>query len=921
MPLNGSGGTDRDAAARLWRFADCEFDERRRELRINGASVDLESKPIEVLIQLLRHAGEVVTKEELLDWVWPGTMVVDGSLATAVSKLRKAICDEDQLKILTVPRVGYRFCVPVQSKALDGGSWTAAGLQVGDTVPGRDHWRLTRHLDMSGSSEVWLAENPKTHEVRVFKFANDGAQLRGLKREVTLARYLRESLGEHHGFVRLLEWNFDAQPFFLESEYGGSNLAEWAEGQGGLLNTPFDLRLRLLTDIAKTVAAAHDVGVLHKDLKPANVLVASRSDNGGWQTKVADFGSGALADPEKLSALGITNLGFTQTATTNSSLTGTLTYMAPEVLAGQSPTASADVYALGVMLYQLIVGDFRKPLAPGWESDVHDPLLRADIAHAACGDPTRRLNGAADFAAGLENLEQRRIETDRIAQAEQRAAVAEKKLATARARRPWMILAVTALAIGLAAIFFLYRKAARERDNARRQTEIADAMNRFLANDLLGRSSPFQSGKADETLLDAVKQASSGIDRQFANEPLVAARLHQTIARALDQRTDYPDARQEYDRASALFMRTDGSLSQVAIIVALQRAAMEARSYQAGTLEVAKSILAEQESKISQLAHPSDDLQVWRFNARGMVALIANDARSARDNFQSAVERSAKLSSIDETTRLALKQRLAFSNIRLGNGAEAERLFRELIDAYARVTGPESAEVLRVRLNLAQAFMIQNKNAEAVDETNKIYPEFVAKLGPDHELTMQVLATRAQCEGWLGRFDDATRDGLQLHQLAVQKQGQQSFFAIASLSDASLAQCRGGHLAQGEANARTSYLASKKAFGDKAGLTGGAADTLANCLIERGQFDEASRLLDGIDAKAVAQLAGIPDWSANINLARAEIAYRRGDYATARKEIQPAVPVFSRADAEPYQKHKLESLQSAVNEHNSTAKR
>ncbi len=348
---------------------------------------------------------------------------------------------------------------------------------------------------------------------------------------------------------------------------------------------------------------------------------------------------------------------------------------------------------------------------------------------------------------------------------------------------------------------------------------------------------------------------------------------------------------------------------------------MEARSYQGGTLEVAKSILAEQEPKISQLPHAGDDLQVWRFNARGMIALIANDAHSARDNFQSAVEKSAHVTSIDETTRLSLKQRLAFSNIRLGNGAEAEHLFRELIDEYSRVTGPDSAEVLRVRLNLAQAFMIQNKNAEAVDETNRIYPAFVAKLGRDHELTMQVLATRAQCEGWLGHFDDATRDGLELHQLAVQKQGPMSFFAVASLSDASLAQCRGGHLAEGELNARSSYLASKKAFGDKAGLTGGTADTLANCLIERGKFDEASRLLDGIDTKAVTQLVGIPDWSANINLARAEIAYRRGDYDTARKQIEPAVAVFSRADAEPYQKHKLETLQAAVDEPSPTAKR
>jgi eukaryotic-like serine/threonine-protein kinase len=100
-----------------------------------------------------------------------------------------------------------------------------------------------------------------------------------------------------------------------------------------------------------------------------------------------------------------------------------------------------------------------------------------------------------------------------------------------------------------------------------------------------------------------------------------------------------------------------------------------------------------------------------------MIALIANDAQSAKENFQAASDKAATVPDIDENARLALKQRLAFSNIRLGNGAEAERLFRDLIAAYTRNSGPDSAEVLRVRLNLAQAFMIQNKNAEAVDET------------------------------------------------------------------------------------------------------------------------------------------------------------------------------------------------------------
>ena len=95
----------------LWRFADCEFDEMRFQLTVQGQPVELERKPLELLRYLLSHSGEVVRKEELLDAVWPGVTVVDASLATAVSKLRKVFGDREIIQ--TVPRVGYRIAIPI----------------------------------------------------------------------------------------------------------------------------------------------------------------------------------------------------------------------------------------------------------------------------------------------------------------------------------------------------------------------------------------------------------------------------------------------------------------------------------------------------------------------------------------------------------------------------------------------------------------------------------------------------------------------------------------------------------------------------------------------------------------------------------------------------------------------------------------
>jgi DNA-binding winged helix-turn-helix (wHTH) protein/TolB-like protein len=101
-----------ESYGRIWQFGECEFDELRYELRVRSRVVDLEGKPLEVLHQLLLRAGDTVRKEDLLETVWPGVLVVDASLATAVSKLRKVLGEEEIIK--TVSRIGYRISVPVR---------------------------------------------------------------------------------------------------------------------------------------------------------------------------------------------------------------------------------------------------------------------------------------------------------------------------------------------------------------------------------------------------------------------------------------------------------------------------------------------------------------------------------------------------------------------------------------------------------------------------------------------------------------------------------------------------------------------------------------------------------------------------------------------------------------------------------------
>lgn len=253
---------------------------------------------------------------------------------------------------------------------------------------------------------------------------------------------------------------FRLSPYFIEFEYGGPNLAEWAEMQGGLAAVPVQTRLELLIQMARTVADAHKLGVLHKDIKPGNIFVIEK--NGGWTVQVADFGSGTLLDLSRLGALVITNAGFTRGAGELNALTGTMLYVAPEILAGQSPSPTSGVYALGVLLYQMVAGEFRKPLSPGWESDIEDPLLRSDIAEAACGDPKRRLHSAAELADRLSNLDARRLVREQNEHSRMRAEATRRSRARARVLASWAV-AFSAVVIALASMAFFRMRPSRQR--------------------------------------------------------------------------------------------------------------------------------------------------------------------------------------------------------------------------------------------------------------------------------------------------------------------------------------------------------------------------------------------------------------------------------------------------------------------------
>jgi serine/threonine protein kinase len=176
----------------------------------------------------------------------------------------------------------------------------------------------------------------------------------------------------------------DGLPYLVMERVAGPSLAE--EMLRGPMN-PARVR-RLGTDVLAALQAAHAVGIVHRDIKPGNVLLTTYG-----AAKVTDFGIAKAIDEGTTSGVDLTEAG---------QVIGTVAYMAPECLAGEPAAAASDLYSVGVILHEALTGRRPYPGAGPALGDT-DPALAAAIERALAARPQDRHPGAADMAAALRS--------------------------------------------------------------------------------------------------------------------------------------------------------------------------------------------------------------------------------------------------------------------------------------------------------------------------------------------------------------------------------------------------------------------------------------------------------------------------------------------------------------------------------------
>jgi eukaryotic-like serine/threonine-protein kinase len=864
-----------------YRFGTAEFDEARYELRVAGLPVEVERRALEVLSYLLRHAGEVVTKEELLREVWAGRVTVEKVLPNAINKLRRALGEANAGHIFTQARLGYRLEGPVSRTAVGRQLASELNFSSGQPVAGRENFVLRQQLGKTRGSEVWLAAHAKTRETRVYKFGLDSDHLRSLKREATLLRVLQESLDDCSHFINIIDWNFENAPYFLECEYGGQSLPEWADTH--LTALDIDRRIALFLQIADAVAAAHSVGVLHKDLKPANILVAD--EDGHPRVRLTDFGSGRLLDPDRLESLGITQLGMTVTESiTSDTGSGTPLYVAPEIFAGHAPTVQSDVFALGILLYQLVAGRITQPMVSGWEQNLVDPLLQEDIRSATDGNPERRLAGAGELVSRLRRLDARREEAKLRAQQQQEAQQVREALAHTEARRPYLMALIAALAAGVVVAVMFQQSAVRARNDARAELERATAITRFVNEDLIGRSNPLVTAKgADATLRDVLLAARDRVSSRFGNQPGSEAAIRASLATLFNDIDLWPEAEAEARRALNLYEQMQRSNSDEALrtrSILVRILSRLGRSDEAGTL------LATLEVQLKQSASTPQSRYLLA-SARSTYLIGRGDYAGAVPQLQGAIKALIEFEPDNivllDYLRLDLIACYSLSTQNVAARDEAEQLIAE-----AGRRKEDSALIIALtKLAMARALEEDHDAVELL--LLEAQPIIIERLGENHSRHLRLLGELLGVAFRRGDWIKAMHYAELVHDRARAKFGDVHALTYVTLGNWGRSLHEAGKQQEAAVKLREAHAHLLEIAGTDAPQTQDVTFLLATVELELGHSDAAQTLIAGLDADALEAGRGNGMWVFGIDALRGMLLLQQGNATAARPLLESAL--------------------------------
>jgi serine/threonine protein kinase/Flp pilus assembly protein TadD len=654
----------------------------------------------------------------------------------------------------------------------------ASGTQIGP-------YQLSEQVGEGGFGVVFTAEQRqpirRTVAVKIVKPGMDTRQV--------VARFEAErqalALMDHPNIARVLDGGETAsgRPYFVMELVQGVPITRYCDAHQLMPRE----RLGLFMDVCQAVQHAHQKGIIHRDIKPSNVLVALR--DGNPVPKVIDFGVAKALGQRLTERTVVTGLG---------DVVGTLEYMSPEqanFLAADIDTR-ADVYGLGVVLYELLTGT--TPLT-------HERLGRVTITEALHlirdedpPKPSDRLRAAKESLASvaaqrkleparlirevrgeLDWIVMKALEKDRARRYESASALARdverylndepveacppsagyrlrkfarkhRKMLGAAAAFALLLTAATAVSAWLAVRATLAERAAdreraqavAEKERADEQAAIAKAVKNFLQKDLLAQATAYkQAGpgrKPDRdikvrTLLD---RAGAKIAGKFEDQPLVEAEIRNTLAITYDLLGEPAKAEVHAARARELFVRALGPEDLRSV---------NATNNLANTLKAQRRPnearkLFEEVLQVSRRVFGPDHPAT--LGAMNNLANTLSDLRlwdEARKLHEEALEGRRRVNGVKAPATLQSMNNLAVVLRIQGRFDEARKLHEETLGLQQEVLGPESPDTLGSMHNIAFVLGLQGHVKEAIQQYEHVLPIQRRVFGPEHPARLQAM--------------------------------------------------------------------------------------------------------------------------------------------------------------------------------------
>lgn len=566
-------------------------------------------------------------------------------------------------------------------------------------------WQLGERIGQGGMGAVYAARRidgafEQSAAVKVLRAGFDTPELR--------ARFLLErqllATFDHPSIVRVLDGGVaaDGLLWFALERVAGRPITDWARERG----LDVAARLRLFLAVCDAVEAAHRRLIVHRDLKPSNVLV---TDEG--VPKLLDFGIAKVLE------------GDDPALTRTDARPMTPQYAAPEQILGEPPTTGVDVYALGVLLYELLTDDLPHQRAASSPAALVRELTRETLTSpsrrvAARGPQgrslARRLAGDLDailLKALRPEPEQRYRSVAELAD-DLNAHLAGRPVAARGGARGYRIrsfarrhrlgvaaasFAAASLLIGAGAALWQAAAALRAEAAAREEAETARRVSEFLV-ELFKINEPGEARGNTVTARELLDRGAARVEEQLGGQPAVRARLQRAIGRAYGELGLYELQVAAYERAlsAQTVAHGDESPQVAAALTDLAQAQIGQGEYRQA-LERAKRAVA----LLERVADREGVALADALSQLGIAHWYLGELDAARASLERSLTLRQAIVGSESPDLGGILNNVAILRAQAGDVAGASALYERALGLFERALGPEHPNVARTLNNLA----------------------------------------------------------------------------------------------------------------------------------------------------------------------------------------------------------------------------